>query len=147
MKYIQATLVCCCLVLISADVLAVGCGKMPVMSATDPDGGRVELILDSDLIEKTSQWIPERGEPPLSVGKAANIAQKWNEKNYKGADSIEMRDISLRSLGCSSMSNRWYYLIEFLPKVNGAPRFEPGNWVAVLLNGEVIGPTKSIASK
>ena len=120
---------------------------MPVVSAADSSGGRVELVLDSDLIEKTPQWLPEKGEPPFPVAKAATLAKKWGEKNYKGADSIEVRQISLTSLGCSNMSNRWYYVVEFLPKVNGVPKFEPGNWVAVLFDGEVVGPTRSVAAK
>ena len=108
---------------------------------------RIELVLDSDLMKKMPQWAPDEGDPPLSVAKAAILAKKWARENYKTADRVEIRQISLTSLGCSGITDRWYYVVEFLSKVNGVPKFEPGNWVAVLLDGRVIGPTRSIAPK
>lgn len=147
MSHVQAALLCSCLVLASTPVSAAGCGKMPVLSATDPSGGRIELVLDSDSIEQTPQWTLEKGEPPLSVAKAASLAKKWRKENYKDMSDAEVRQISLTSLGCSSMNGHWYYVVEFLPKVNSVPRFEPGNWVAVLFDGTVVGPTKLAATK
>lgn len=122
------------------------CGKMPVMSATTSDGKKVELVLDSVLVGRTPSWLPGASDPPISISRATELSLSWAKNHYSQFDSVEIREISLTSLGCVGSSNQWYYVVEFIPVIDGARKYSPGNWVAVLMDGTVIGATIKPAS-
>ena len=113
------------------------------MSGTKDDGTRVELIVDSALVEKTPAWHPGQGEPPLSLARAIEIGAAWGKDRYKRFDSVEIREISLRSMGCSALRDRWYYVVDFTPVMDGNRMFGSFNWAAVLFDGTVIGTTEA----
>jgi hypothetical protein len=125
---------------------APGCGKMSVMSVTEETGQTIELILDSAAIEKAPTWSPGAGNPPLPVSRAVEIANAWAKSRYARFDSVEIREISLKSLGCSSPKG-WYYVFDFVPVIDGNRAYGSGNWAAVLMDGTVVGATRAGAAE
>lgn len=119
------------------------CGETSVMSATKTDGKKVELVLDSGVVEKTPAWVPGAGEPPLSIADASEIASAWAAEKYNRFDGIEIREISLTSLGCTSSKAHWYYVFDFTPMMDGNRMYSAGNWAAVLMDGTVVGATEA----
>jgi hypothetical protein len=112
---------------------------MTVLSATLPDGGgKNELVIDSSKVEKTPQWTPGVGEPPLMIGKATSIALSWGKKHFSRFDGVEIDRISLADSSCSGEGKKWYYIFEFTPVMAGNRMFGSGNWLAVLMDGSII---------
>lgn len=126
----------------SSELEAGDCGKTSVMSSTDENGSKVELILDSAAVEKAPQWSPGAGEPPLSLTRAIEVASAWAKEKYARFDGVEIREISLTSLGCATSSKHWYYVFDFTPIMGGNRMFGGGNWGAVLMDGAVVGATR-----
>jgi hypothetical protein len=113
------------------------------MSSTDADGARVELVLEAAEVERTPQWSPGAGEPPLSLTQAIAAASAWAEQEYAHFDEVEIREISLTSLGCPSASKHWYYVFDFTPIMGGNRMFGGGNWGAVLMDGTIVGAKRT----
>ena len=118
---------------------APGCGDEAVMYSIDEDGRKVELVLSSTAMLGTKEWVPGRGEPPLSISKATQLAKDWAKKRYSRFDRVDIDQIALVRFTCSTVSNRWYYRFDFTPVIDGSHSFGSGNWAAVLMDGTVIG--------
>ena len=119
------------------------CGKTSVMSATGDDGKKVELVMDSAIVEKAPAWSPGAGDPPLSIADASEIALAWASEKYRRYDGVEIREISLTALGCESSKAHWYYIFDFTPLMGGNRMYGTGNWAAVLMDGAVVGSSQS----
>ena len=130
------------LLLISNPILACGGAEYPVMSTSMDDGTKIGLFILQEQIEKTQEWSPENGEPPLSISAAYQAAISYGRKKYTRYDDVKVREISIKKYGCSLVSNRWYYVIDLTPIIDGNVVFSRGAWVAVLMDSSVIGSRK-----
>lgn len=125
--------------LFSGTVAACGSGNHPVMSARKDNGTQIGLFISQAQIEQTQAWKPEQGEPPLSVSAAYRTVKEWGRKNYTRYDGVNVRELSLKKYGCSLVSDRWYYVFDLNPVIDGNELWSSGNWAAVLMDGTVIG--------
>jgi hypothetical protein len=84
---------------------------------------------------KLSEWNPQEGEPPLSLGKAAAIASKWvSSKNHPGdVESIEVRPVNRSESG--KFTRVFFYAFTF----SVAPYGNHKSCV-VLMDGTVLEP-------
>jgi len=126
--------------LFSGTAAACGNGKYPVMSTRKDDGKQIGIFIAQDQMERTQAWKPEQGEPPLSVSAAYRAAKEWGRQHYTRYDDVNVREFSLKKYGCSLVSDRWYYLFDLNPVIDGNELWSSGNWAAVLMDGTVIGP-------
>lgn len=118
------------------------CGKVPLLSTTKEDGSKVVLLASEEQFMQAPTWAPGKGEPPLSVSRAVQIAEKWAKNEYKRYDTVKIESIHLTEFGCIRRNGYWYYTIHFSPVIDGNVLHGSGHFAAVLLNGTVIGPTK-----
>lgn len=139
MRSLSILLVSLGLTFVSGSVFACGSGY-PVLSTEKDDGTKIGLFISSEQVEATVSWDPGKSEPPLSVSDAYRLAREWGKKEYVRYDSIEVRELKLTKYRCSSVSNRWYYVIDFAPVIDGNELWGSGNWLAVLMDGTIIGP-------
>ena len=121
--------------------MALACGDSPVLSTRKDDGTEIGLFLPESKMQSTSKWTPELGEPPLSPSEAYRIAIDWARLKYTRYDDVRVREISLTRYRCSNIDDRWYYLMDLEPVIDGNSVWGPGNWVAVLMDGTVVAPT------
>lgn len=129
------------LFLVAGSNAALACSSdRPVLSTEKDDGTKVGLFISTSQIEATPEWNPEAGEPPLSISTAYRLVQDWGEQEYARYDSVEVEDLRLSPYGCSRVSDRWYYVIDLAPVIDGNKLWGSGNWAAVLMDGTVIGP-------
>ena len=112
----------------------------PVLSTEKDDGTKVGLFISTTQIEAAPEWNPEDGEPPLSISTAYRLVKDWGNQEYARYDSVEVQGLRLTAYGCSRVSNRWYYVIDLAPVIDGNKLWGSGNWAAVLMDGTVIGP-------
>ncbi|GGC05785.1 hypothetical protein GCM10011352_34980 [Marinobacterium zhoushanense] len=127
--------------MLSSEVsLACGGPPTPVLSTHKDDGTQVGIFISQEQIEQTEEWRPEDGEPPLKVSSAYKIVQEWGRQQYARYDGVNVRELSLKKYGCSDVINRWYYIVDLNPVIDGNGLWGSGNWAAVLMDGTVIGP-------
>jgi len=112
----------------------------PVLSTEKDDGTKVGLFISMTQIEATPEWNPEDGEPPLSISTAYRLVKDWGNQEYARYDSVKVQGLRLTAYGCSRVSDRWYYVIDLAPVIDGNKLWGSGNWAAVLMDGTVIGP-------
>ena len=121
-------------------VAACGGGDYPVMSTRKDDGTQIGLFISQAQIDRTQAWKPELEEPPLSVSAAYRAAIDWGRQHYTRYDGVNVRELSLNKYNCSLVSDRWYYVFDLNPVIDGNELWSGGNWAAVLMDGTVIGP-------
>jgi len=114
-------------------------GDYPVLTTQKDDGTRVGLIVPSDALSRAPTWKPEDGEPPLSISEAREAVLEWAEDQYSRFDSVEVAEITLRSSGSCSTGERWYYVFDLRPILDGNSFWGSGNWAAVLMDASVYG--------
>jgi hypothetical protein len=120
---------------------SLACGNYPVMSTKKEDGAKVGIVIPETTIKSTPEWSPVQGEPPLSISTVFRIVKDWSKHEYARYDDIAIRQISLREYGCTRHASRWFYIVDFQPVIDGNKLWGTANWVAVLLDGTVIGVT------
>jgi hypothetical protein len=122
------------------------CSDFAVYSSTRDDGTELGLFLSKE-IASTASWVPQGDEPPLSLGSAMTTALAWGKQTYTRFDSVEIESISLQRYGCSELHDKWYYIVNFRPYIDGAAIYSSGHFAAVLMNGQVIAPRVSKQSR
>lgn len=128
------------LLLVVGSETVLACGDSPVMSTRKDNGKRIGLFISVIQIESAPEWKPgDGGVPPLSVTDAHDIVRNWAKLHYSRYDNVRVREISLRPYTCAHVSERWYYLFDLNPVIDGNELWGAGNWAAVLMDGSVVG--------
>jgi hypothetical protein len=94
-------------------------------------------------MERAPRWTDLNSEPPIALIKATQIALQWAKLEYHRFDDVEINEINLRKSYCSSLSDTWYYVIDFAPIIDGNRILGSGYFAAVLMDGTVVGPKRS----
>lgn len=139
---LPALIVTTALALFSGTAAVHACGETPVMSTRLEDGTVIGLYLKDQQLERTPNWQPQKGEPPLSPSQAWDLVSKWGKEKLKRYDRIRIRSINLTRSGCWRSRGRWYYIVHYDPIIDGNSLYGGGNFAAVLMDGTVIGPQK-----
>ena len=121
---------------------ACSCEDLAVISMQKDDGTRVGLVVPSESLKKAPKWIPDNGEPPLSISEARTTVLEWAADKFTRYDSVEISEISLRKSGACSGGEYWFYIFDLRPVIEGNSLWGSGNWAAVLMDGTVIGTTE-----
>jgi hypothetical protein len=116
------------------------CGDHPVMTTTKADGTTIGVVIKDEQLKKSPTWNIESGEPPLSISKAVTAAKAWGKRTYTRYDDVRIQSISLSAIGCTSVKDKWYYMVHFSPIIDGNAVFGGGYFAAVLMDGTVVGP-------
>jgi hypothetical protein len=125
----------------SASIAYAACLGLPVVTTQLDDGSKVGIVVKEAQFKKAPAWAPNKGEPPLSISTVVAAADKWAKTAYASYDSVRIHSVNLTEFGCNDDPRYWYYRVDFFPMKNGRPVFG-GDYIAVLLDGTVIGPTK-----
>lgn len=120
---------------------AYSCGDTPLIQS-EKDGVKYGVFISTEAILKTPEWQPSSQEPPISVSQAVNIAQSQGQTLFPKYDKIRVRAININPYHCLYGKSYWYYLFDMSLEIDGNELIGVGNWVAVLMDGTVIGTTK-----
>jgi hypothetical protein len=118
------------------------------MGTRAADGSGVSLIISEEDISSTTPWNPEEGEPPLALSDAYALAMLWAKPHYADYDDVEIHRAVLAKFRCRSggamrLTDHWYYVFDIALVRDGRRILEVGHWVAVLMDGHVITPTRN----
>lgn len=120
---------------------SLACDGALVSTRTD-DGKIIALKVSEEELFNAPKWKISDGEPPLSITQAYQAAMEWAKEKYKRYDSVKVWSLELKGYNCSTHRDRWLYVVEFQPIIDGNRVFGSGNWAAILMDGKVIGPVK-----
>lgn len=138
----KVSMVICILIATLFSSYSYACGDRPVISTRTENGAQIGLFISQQQIEATQKWSPKMGEPPLSISSVYNLIEEWATIEYTRYDGVKIKEISLKQYRCSLVNHRWYYFIELSPVIEGNELWGSGNWVAILMDGTIIGSKK-----
>ena len=85
------------------------------------------------------QWFPEKGEPPLGMSKAIRIATDAAGAQSANRAEFVARSIRLQLVSCDEpVGNRWYYVLDCVPRQSGGLGMTASVPVVVLMDGTVV---------
>jgi hypothetical protein len=117
------------------------CGAHPFFTTQKEDGTRVGLIATDADLARDPAWTPGSGEPPISPGRAYDLAVAWARANWKRYDSFGLETINLQTVGCDSSHKKWLYVVSLAPVMDGNRLFGGSYDLGVLMDGSIIAPT------
>ena len=86
-------------------------------------------------VQKLPRW-DEKGEPPVSRGKAMEVGAEHLRAAYPGVERFDLHRIDLNRINVrvpAYQGDIWYYLIEYDAIVGGDKRYSATDYVAVVL--------------
>ena len=119
------------------------CGSHPFFSMRKDDGTTIGLVASEEDVAKGPAWTPGHSEPPLSPGKAIQLATAWAQSNWKRFDSFRVHTITLQGFGCDTQHEKWLYVVDMAPVVDGNAMFGGAYFVGVLMDGSIL-PAKPV---
>ncbi len=88
------------------------------------------------------EWFPEKGEPPLKMAKAIQLATHAASTGSPRHAEFVARAIRLQLVSCSEpVGNRWYYVLDCVPRLGGGLGMSESVPVVVLMDGTVVTGT------
>jgi len=76
----------------------------------------------------------------LSVSEAYRLLNDWGVHAFDRYDGVAVNSIRLTQYGCSLVSDRRYYVLDFAPVIEGNELRGNENWIAVLMDETIVGP-------
>ena len=104
------------------------------------DGTTIGLVASDADLARDPVWAPGHGEPPISPGRAYDLALAWARANWKRYDSFGLEEIILQTAGCDSSRSKWVYVVELTPVIDGNRLFGGSWFLGVLMDGSIIAP-------
>ena len=118
-------------------------GKEPLIDLERTTNG--EGVTRSFSIPKSAalgipEWFPERGEPPLKMAKAIQVATEAASAQSPEHPAFVARSIRLQLVSCcdEGAGNRWYYVLDCVPRQSGGLGMNQSVPVVVLMDGTVV---------
>jgi hypothetical protein len=113
-----------------------------LQETTDWNGTAYIYSISRRRAERTPDWTPERGEPPLSTTKAMAIAEKAAKSRHPKIGDFRTTSISLQGMNCTPViPGKWFYMVSLQPVMTHGRLSHV--WELVLLDGTVVTPTES----
>jgi hypothetical protein len=120
-----------------------GSAPVQIMEIADPSGQHHVYSISESSLVGLPEWRPEKDPPPLSIAKAATFAREWARKEHPKFDDLQLRNIQLQEIQCSSpVRNRWFYMLSFDPVVEGRTSWSRDVTVVVLMDGAIVTPVE-----
>ncbi|MCW8930606.1 MAG: hypothetical protein OQL19_10245 [Gammaproteobacteria bacterium] len=110
------------------------------MTTVDENGKEVGIFVDWKKINNTPSWNIENEEPPISVGNAVLIVNKWQKENHSSLENYTIDSFTLHKYHCNKVDDKWVYILNFTPSDYMSRMSATRYMVAVLMDGTVVTP-------
>ena len=124
---------------------ATSCDNLPFFSFEGFDGVDYAFYAKKQLLSDVPKWDSSNIEPPLSIGEARKIAERWATKSGFKLTIFRVT-LEKRDFYCESLSGHWVYLFHFVLDKEGHIKHEGFKSVGVLMNGELLLPEVKLHS-
>jgi hypothetical protein len=106
--------------------------EFPIEIIEYVDGTKVATFINEEDIDRTDAWVPFEGPPPLTIGDALALVQKFIAPDPEMADS-QLAEIELRRI--PHHETHWHYVVRMKAHAGDKPRSQ---FFIVLMNGKII---------
>jgi len=115
--------------------------EVVLQEMSDADGNRQLFAIQGETADGIPDWSPDREGPPLSIAKAAEIAQAAARKRHPQFGNFEISMIQMHTLSCyPRRPNKWFYVFDMRPLRKGETLVGAMVWEVVLMDGTVVPP-------
>jgi hypothetical protein len=114
-------------------------GEISLERTTNGEGITRSFSISTGTALGIPEWFPEKGEPPLTMSKAIQSATIAASTQSPEHAAYVARSISLRLVSCDEPAgNRWYYVLDCVPRQSGGLGMSQSIPVVVLMDGTVV---------
>jgi hypothetical protein len=117
-----------------------GADEVSLWGYGQQDGKYFEYVVSEARFAKVPEWAPEKQIPPLAITKAIEVAKQATRAEHPEFKELFPWNISINQASSRDAHNRWFYVIEFYPLVNGQPSPFTHVTALVLMDGGVVKP-------
>jgi len=114
------------------------CSSIPLWVTKTEQGQQYGFYATAEQMLKTEQWSPALGAPPLAMDKIVAVLEKWSSSKYPEYDRVVVDGISLRNYHCPDVSARWYYIVDYIPVIDGGKKMGKYSSAVILMDGSVL---------
>ena len=87
---------------------------------TNGEGVTRSFSIPKSAAVRIPEWLPEKGEPPLKLAKAIQLATEAASANSSDHATFVARSVRLQLVSCDEpVGNRWYYVLDCVPRQSG----------------------------
>jgi hypothetical protein len=101
-----------------------------------------EYKVKREVIAKLAEWFPEKSNPPLGTPEAIAIVKKALRADYPKYDDFITVNLKLQKAVSPKYQNRWFYVIELNPQLNGDIQYRSWITMVILMDGTVVKPVE-----
>jgi hypothetical protein len=106
---------------------------------TNGEGITRVFEIPKNAARRIPEWLPEKGEPPLALSKAISLATEAAQAQSREHEPFVARAVRLHLVSCDEpLGNRWYYVMDCVPLVDGGLGMSSSVPVVVLMDGTVV---------
>ena len=106
---------------------------------TNGEGITRSFSIPKSAALRIPEWLPEQGEPPLKMPKAIQLATAAASAQSPQHAMFVARSVRLQLVSCDEpVGNRWYYVLDCVPRQSGGLEMSQSVPVVVLMDGTVV---------
>lgn len=108
-------------------------------TSTNGEGVTREFTISRSAALHIPEWLPEKGEPPLAMSKAVRLAAAAVQTEGPEHSPHAVRSLRMGMVSCDEpVGNRWYYVLDCVPRQSGGLAMTRSVPVVVLMDGSVV---------
>jgi hypothetical protein len=117
--------------------------ERPIMLTSLSENGvtTTEYTLPLKRAQTQPRWDPTKGEPPLSQGRAIQLATEELKRRMPSIERMQLTRINLNRVWDGPYSNLWYYSVDFQSVGGGSAGPFGSSIIIVLLDGSIVTAT------
>jgi hypothetical protein len=113
-------------------------GLIELEKHTNAEGVTRIFSIPKSAALRTPAWLPESGEPPLSMSRAVRLAAEAAQNQSPGHPPYLARAVRLQLISCDAPGDRWYYVMDCVPAASGGVDMARSIPIVVLMDGTVV---------
>ena len=110
--------------------------EVELFGTQNQDGIKTDFVTTEAAVRNSPAWNPEGDDPPLSVARAIALAKAEFLSIHPKLDDAKLFSIQLMSIGAADVQDRWFYIIEFSPVLDGNTMFGSQAPIVLLMDGK-----------
>ena len=110
------------------------------------DGRHFDYTVKTTALSRVPEWFPERQDPPLSFPRAVEIATSAVKADHPEFHEFTLWTFRVQRIAAVEFQNRWFYVVEMYPMIEGKVLHQTDISVVVLMDGTVVKPTERARS-
>ncbi|HEX7254012.1 MAG TPA: hypothetical protein VF376_14110 [Thermoanaerobaculia bacterium] len=124
---------------VSASPVPLEAHRIDLEQETNGEGVTRVFSISPEAALRIPEWFPEKGEPPLSMSRAIQLATDAAQRQSPEHTMFVARAVRIQLASCDQpVGNRWYYVLTCVPREGGVLGMSRSVPIVVLMDGTVV---------